>query len=119
MSQQSQTRKALSLFGLILLTGLFCAAQSAAVFTQGPAVAKQGDSVVITFTVSEATDVEVGIVDSTSGKIINHLAAGVLGGTYPPPAPLVAGLSQSMVWNYRDDDGVLDNGQWLQGKGAP
>ena len=107
MNHKSQPRKALSLFGLILLTGLFCAAQSAAVFTQGPAVAKQGDSaVVITFTVSEATDVEVGIADA-NGKIINHLAAGVLGGTYPPPEPLVAGLTQSIVWNLKDDNGVL------------
>ena len=106
MSHQSQTRKAQSLFGLILLTGLFCAAQSASVFTQGPAVSKQGDSaVVITFTVSESTDVEVGIVDTASGKIINHLAAGVLGGAYPPPEPFVAGLTQSIVWNLKDDDG--------------
>ena len=105
MSHKSQTRKALSLFGLILM-GLYCAAQSAAVFTQVPAIAKQGDSaVVITFTVSESTDVEVSIVDTTSGKIINHLAAGVLGGTYPPPEPFTAGLTQSIVWNLKDDDG--------------
>ena len=109
MSQQSQTRKALSLFGLILLTGLFCAAQSAAVFTQGPAVAQQGDIVVITFTISEATDVEVGIADA-NGKIINHLAAGVLGGKYAPPEPLTAGLTQNLVWDYRDDNGELSMG---------
>ncbi len=110
MSHKSQTRKALSLFGLILLTGLFCAAQSAAVFTQGPTVAQQGDSAVsITFTVSEATDVEVGIADA-NGKIINHLAAGVLGGKYAPPEPLTAGLTQSLVWDFRDDDGGLAMG---------
>ena len=110
MHHQTQTRKALSLFGLILLTGLFCGAQSAAVFTQGPTATPQGDSAVsITFTVSEATDVEVGIADA-NGKIINHLAAGVLGGTYPPPAPLAAGLSQSVVWDFRDDDGGLAMG---------
>ena len=107
MINQILSRKALALLGLFFFR-LFSMAEGSAVFTQSPAVAKQGDSaVVITFTVSESTDVEVGIVDSASGKIINHLAAGVLGGTYPPPAPLVAGLSQSIVWNYRDDDGVL------------
>ena len=110
MQHKSQTRKARALFGLILLTGLFCAAQSAAVFTQGPAIEKQGDSaVVINFTVSEGTDVEVGIADA-NGKIINHLAAGVLGGVYQPPEPLKQGLTQTLVWNFRDDDGGLTTG---------
>ena len=104
MQHKSQPRKALSLFGLVLI-GLICAAQGAPVFTQVPAIAKQGDSVIlINFTVSESTDVEVGIVNS-AGKVINHLAAGVLGGKYAPPAPLVSGLTQSIAWNITDDEG--------------
>ena len=101
---QSQPRKAPALFGLVLM-GLFCAAQGAAVFTQAPNLAQQGDSVIlINFTVSESTDVEVGIVNG-AGKVINHLAAGVLGGRYAPPAPLVTGLTQSIAWNITDDYG--------------
>jgi hypothetical protein len=56
----------------------------------------------IAFTVPAPTDVEVSVLDS-AGVVVRHLAAGVLGGKSPPPAPLVAGLSQSVVWDERDD----------------
>ncbi|MHC4915671.1 MAG: hypothetical protein ACYTGB_09280 [Planctomycetota bacterium] len=105
------------------LTGLACAARAAekpphpprwARFTSKP-VAKRANGpsagagqgkVKIAFTVSAPTDVEVAILDA-KGKVFRHLAAGVLGGKYPPPPPLVAGLSQSIEWDGKDDYGKL------------
>jgi hypothetical protein len=52
-----------------------------------------------------AGDVEVGIVSKATGKVINHLAAGVLGGKYAPPAPFKEGLAQSLLWDGKDDQG--------------
>ncbi len=66
--------------------------------------AKDGDKAKITFTVSAPTDVEVAVLDS-AGKVVRHLAAGVLGGKNPPPEPLKAGLAQSLLWDWRDDAG--------------
>ncbi len=105
MYHQLPIKKYPVLLGLALLGFFSTIAQGAVVFTQGPTLAQQGDSVVlINFTVSESTDVEVGIANA-DGKIINHLAAGVLGGKYAPPAPLISGLTQSIAWNITDDDG--------------
>jgi flagellar hook assembly protein FlgD len=75
-----------------------------ATFTQGPEASLQGGKITVAFTVSAATDVEVAIVD-TPGIIVRHLAAGVLGGTYNPPEPLVPGLSQTIEWDGKDDYG--------------
>ena len=73
-------------------------------FTAKPAVAKDGDNYRITFAASAATDVEVAILD-TRGEVVRHLAAGVLGKN--PPAPLQAdSLSQSLMWDGKDDDGL-------------
>jgi hypothetical protein len=44
------------------------------------------------------------VLDS-QGKIVRHLAAGVLGGKNPPPEPLKAGLSQMLEWDLKDDNG--------------
>ena len=98
MFHHSFIRKITVLSGVFLL-GLFFMAHGAAVFTQGPTVLMQGDSaVLINFTVSEATDVEVSIIDG-SGKVINHLAAGVLNGKYAPPEPLDSSLTQTGLDN--------------------
>ncbi|MBL8028404.1 MAG: T9SS type A sorting domain-containing protein [Fibrobacteres bacterium] len=77
---------------------------SAPSFVKTPSLSQVNDSAVISFSVNEPIDVEVAIVNS-NGKIVRHLAAGVLGGAYPPPAPLTAGLSQSVKWDYNDDNG--------------
>jgi hypothetical protein len=69
-----------------------------------PAASKAGDKVKVSFTVAAKTDVEVAILDS-KGKVIRHLAAGVLGGKQPPPRPLKAGLSQNLEWDMKDDLG--------------
>jgi hypothetical protein len=73
-------------------------------FTSKPSVVKSGDKTMISFSVSAPTDVEVGIQDST-GKVIRHLVAGVLGGKNPPPEPLKPGLSQNVEWDGKDDTG--------------
>jgi DNA-binding beta-propeller fold protein YncE len=58
----------------------------------------------ITFAVKSATDVEVAILDA-GGKVVRHLAAGFVGGRKAPAPPLKAGLSQSIVWDGKDDYG--------------
>ncbi|HOX05677.1 MAG TPA: hypothetical protein PK280_04670 [Planctomycetota bacterium] len=73
-------------------------------FTAKPAVAKAGDRFAVNFTVSAPTDVEVAVLDA-GGKVVRHLAAGVLGGKEPPPEPLKAGLAQALEWDLKDDAG--------------
>jgi len=58
----------------------------------------------IAFAVSAPTDVAVAVLDA-QGKIVRHLAAGMLGGAKPPPAPLKSGLSQTIEWDMTDDTG--------------
>ena len=97
-----------------LIAGMIWAAMSVtafaadAKFTAGPAVAKDGDKLKVSFTVSAATDVAVAIVDA-KGEIVRHLAGGVLGKN--PPAPLQAdSLSQTLTWDGQDDDGKAPAG---------
>ena len=71
-------------------------------FTDGPNVKNSGSKATITFTLSQTTDVEVAILNN-QGEVVRHLAAGVLGGKLPPPAPLKQGLEQSIEWNKLDD----------------
>jgi DNA-binding beta-propeller fold protein YncE len=73
-------------------------------FTRPPTAARVGDGVRITFAVSAPTDCEVAVLDA-AGKVVRHLAAGMLGAKEAPPAPLRAGLSQSISWDGRDDHG--------------
>ncbi len=93
---------ALSVMGLALTasTGLGGETQ----FAVKPSAEKAGDKVKIAFTVSAPTDVEVAVLDAR-GKVVRHLAAGVLGGQKPPPEPLKAGLAQALEWDGRDDFG--------------
>lgn len=77
-------------------------------FTAKPAVKKDGEKTVITFAVSGPTDVAVFIEDA-KGKIVCHLAAGLLGKN--PPEPLKANsLEQTLVWDGKDDDGKVAQG---------
>jgi flagellar hook assembly protein FlgD len=94
----------------VLILALGCATPGLAVsFTGPPQVSGQGGNLTVSFTLSASTDVEVAVLDN-SGKIVRHLAAGVLGGQYPPPAPLVQGLSQTLQWDGRDDFGNTASG---------
>ncbi len=78
-------------------------------FASPPAVSGKGEAITVTFAVNEATDVEVSILNA-QGKVVRHLAAGVLGRKTPPPAPLKSGLNQSLVWNGKDDYGEAAKG---------
>lgn len=73
-------------------------------FSAAPSSSRQGDKTTIRFAVSQATDVEVAVLDA-KGKVVRHLVAGALGGKSPPPAPLQAGLQQSLEWDGKNDLG--------------
>jgi len=89
-----------------ILASLCCAAASgeeAVRFTRKPTARADGDHVRIEFAVSAPTDVEVVVID-LKGKVVRHLAAGVLGKN--APRPLKKGsLSQSLLWDRTDDLG--------------
>jgi len=71
-------------------------------FREQPTVRKAGGKVEIRFAAAAATDVEVAILDR-DGRVVRHLAAGALG--RKPPPPLKPGLSQSLLWDGKDDAG--------------
>ncbi|MGE3804546.1 MAG: hypothetical protein AB7K24_07725 [Gemmataceae bacterium] len=95
-------KRALLTLAIMLITGGLLRADLK--FAKPVQVAKDDQQTVITIALSERGDVEVAILDST-GKVIRHLAAGVLGGKNAPPLPLKAGLEQQLVWDGKDDDG--------------
>jgi len=70
-------------------------------FTAKPRAAKHGDGARIAFAVSGPTDVEAAVLDA-NGKVVRHLAAGVLGRKLAAP-PLKPGLAQTLVWDGKDD----------------
>ncbi len=74
-----------------------------ATFVSEPKAPAEGEGVRIEFEVSEPTDVTVAILDR-NGRVVRHLAGGVLGDNAPPP--LKSGsLAQRLVWDGRDDRG--------------
>ncbi len=79
-------------------------------FTTKPKVLGANGKRTITFAVNKPTDVEVAVLDA-KGKVVRHLAAGVLGGKTPPPPPLKPGLVQSVEWDGKDDDGKAVSGR--------
>jgi len=90
-----------------LLVALFCVGFLRAEevqFVDSPKVSQSVVYMIVSFSVNKPTDVEVSILDQ-NGKIVRHLAAGVLGAKNPPPAPLEVGLSQEIVWDGNDDLG--------------
>jgi len=78
-------------------------------FAARPTARRSDDTTVISFAMNAATDVEVAILDAR-GKVVRHLAAGVLGGENPPAPRLKAGLSQSVEWDGTDDYGQRARG---------
>ena len=76
----------------------------AASFKSGPTVTGGGGATTISFAVSAPTDVEVAVIDA-HGRVVRHLAAGVLGGKNAPPPPLKPGLEQRLEWDGADDYG--------------
>jgi len=100
---------------IALSIALWCGAAIAAEpaepvkFAKTPAITKVVGKTVVSFAVSEQTDVEVAILGA-KGRVVCHLAAGVLGTNTPPPAPLKPGLSQAVEWDGNDDYGQAAKG---------
>ena len=84
-------------------------------FAKRPEIIRDGDRAKISFAVTTATDVEVAVL-AADGKVVKHLAAGVLGASQPPPAPLQAGLSQELTWDGNDDAGKPAQGGPFQAR---
>ncbi|MBA4388755.1 MAG: hypothetical protein C0404_12290 [Verrucomicrobia bacterium] len=71
-------------------------------FAEKPAVKALGnDRYEITFAVKGNCDVTVAVIDS-DGRVIRHLASGVLGGNAPTPFQKNS-LKQAISWNGKDD----------------
>jgi hypothetical protein len=87
---------------LMLLSSLAAGGEAKVKFSSKPSAVKDKHKVVIAFAVSGKTDIEVAVLDA-KGKVVRHLAAGVLGAKKNPPPPLKAGLSQKLEWNGLDD----------------
>lgn len=90
----------------LALAGAASAADVA--FTSRLAVTRDSGKTRITFAMSAKTDVEVAVL-GPDGRIVRHLAAGVIGGD-KAAAPLSPGLAQELVW-----DGTNDRGQQVAG----
>jgi DNA-binding beta-propeller fold protein YncE len=72
-------------------------------FSRKPSAAKEGDHFKISFAAGRETDVEVAVLDG-HGKVVRHLAAGVLGKNAPAPLRRDS-LEQELSWDGRDDAG--------------
>ncbi len=72
-------------------------------FTQKPSVTRQGDRIEIAFASKGFCDATVAI-ETSAGKIIRHLASGVLGPNAPQPFQKNT-LEQKIVWDSKDDQG--------------
>ncbi|KKK61789.1 hypothetical protein LCGC14_3010830, partial [marine sediment metagenome] len=89
---------------LAVLSGLWAApADAKPAFTRKPTVSAKDGQLIVRFGVSELTDVEVAVLDA-GGKVVRHLAAGMLGEN--TPAGLQSGtLSQKVAWDGKNDLG--------------
>jgi DNA-binding beta-propeller fold protein YncE len=74
-------------------------------FAAKPVVAKKGEGFVISFAATAACDATVAVLDK-DGKIVRHLASGVLGKNAPWPFQQNA-LAQAIVWDGKDDAGKV------------
>ncbi|MCX7590944.1 MAG: SMP-30/gluconolactonase/LRE family protein [Kiritimatiellae bacterium] len=72
-------------------------------FAQKPTVSREGDAVTIAFETTGFCDVTVAI-ESGDGRIVRHLASGVLGQNAPGPFQKNSKV-QRLVWDGKDDQG--------------
>jgi hypothetical protein len=72
-------------------------------FTEKPHFKKEGDKFTLSFTSKAFCDVTIAI-ENTEGKIVRHLASGVLGANAPEPFKKNS-LSQEIIWDSKDDLG--------------
>ncbi len=73
-------------------------------FAEKPTVTREGDQVTISFETKGLCDVTVAIEDST-GRIVRHLASGVLGPNAPEPFQQDS-RQQEIIWDGKDDAGA-------------
>ncbi len=119
------TRAVKTAFATVLCLGLSSSAllrgAEAPRFSKQPTASKTaGGKVKIEFVLDRATDVAV-FIENAKGKAVRHLVAGMIGKPKPvskdagsgggkPPAPLKAGLAQSLEWDGLDDYGKKAEG---------
>ena len=72
-------------------------------FAEKPSVVRQGDRVTISFASKGRCDATVAVEDA-GGRIVRHLACGVLGPRAPEPFRKDA-LKQTLIWDGKDDRG--------------
>jgi hypothetical protein len=72
-------------------------------FTKKPEMKDEKNTTTISFTVKEFCDVTVAI-ENSEGKILRHLASGVLGDKAPEPFKK-SSLEQTITWDNKDDQG--------------
>jgi hypothetical protein len=73
-------------------------------FAEKPVVTRDGDTVTIRFKAKAFCDATIAI-ENAEGRILRHLASGVLGENAPPPFRKNS-LAQSVVWDGKDDQGA-------------
>jgi hypothetical protein len=78
-------------------------------FAVSPSVRQQGAEYRVEFSAAAPTDCAVWILDAR-GRVVRHLAAGVLGPNAPPPLQPNS-LAQSLAWDGRDDAGSPATGR--------
>src|SRR5262249_51053386 len=88
---------------IVLMPAMLMAGEAVPAFTRKPTATKAGDAIKLEFTSDRATDVTVTVEDA-HGKIVRHLAAGVLGKNAPEPLQPNT-LAQSLTWDGKDDFG--------------
>ena len=72
-------------------------------FAEPPRAARSGDQVTVSFAVTGFCDAAVAVANA-QGRIIRHLACGVLGANAPEPFRK-GSREQSLVWDGKDDQG--------------
>ncbi len=77
-------------------------------FTAEPRVTRDGDRVTIQFSTRAHCDATV-VIEDEAGKIVRHLASGVLGENAPPPLAKKS-VVQRIVWDGKDDRGQYVDG---------
>lgn len=76
-------------------------------FARNPRISQNGDTVTIQFETKAFCDVTIA-VESNGGKIVRHLASGVLGPNAPKPFQRKS-KAQTLVWDGKDDQGRYIN----------
>jgi outer membrane protein assembly factor BamB len=95
--------KPLAFLPFLLIPTAAFTADASPTFTKKPTATKSGDKTTVTFTPNRHTDAAV-TIENAKGKVIRHLAGGVLGKNSPEPLRPNS-LAQSLEWDGKDDFG--------------